>query len=149
MNNARIHVVGIELDLWLAALPQPWTPDRDCDLLVLGPDVTHPQDYLKRLRYRRGRRTPVAVIPCSLPQSLLASLKIPYITYGPDGHVQLFPLQPGYFVVQTPVGRASLRVSGDGLEFLIAIAVGLALRISPDDLVPLFRRATNVRAQAA
>jgi hypothetical protein len=109
------------------------------DVLVIGENA-EPAQYLPllaNLRYRQGRRTPFAVLPTHLPElkELLSTLQVPYITYGPGGHVQAGQVNRRSFMLQTPLGEYRVALTGRLNNSLAAVAAGLALRIPLEDML--------------
>jgi hypothetical protein len=111
------------------------------DVVVLGRDAKNVGRTLSALRYRKGRKTPFAVLPANLPNlnTVIAGLDIPYIVYGTEerAHIRLKEMEGCSFVLETPVGdaRVNLECAWDELECLAAIGAGLALRIPLETLI--------------
>lgn len=111
------------------------------DVIVLGADAKNVGRTLSALRYRKGRKTPFAVLPANLPNlnTVIAGLDVPYIVYGAEerAHIRMKETEGCSFVLETPVGdcRVNLECAWNELDCLAAIGAGLALRIPLETLI--------------
>ena len=112
----------------------------DVDVLVLGPRSRQRSRLLQQLRYRRDRPAPYAVLP---EEFLVPSLlKVPYITYGYSSSAHVHALENS---IQTPLGEVFLEPSD---QHLAAVALGLALRLSPEIMEEKLRATEDLSVAA-
>jgi hypothetical protein len=135
----NIHATGLEClePLTLLLGENHRFSHLDIDLLVLGPRARNRGQLLRRLRYRRNRRTPYAIISEEL--FCTGMLKVPYITYGysPDAHVYPVDFSDELVRVSTPPGELTLELHWPLDDLLAAVSLGLALRLCPETLSQL------------
>lgn len=123
-------------------------PGSDVIVLAIGS-----LSDLQWLRYRRTRRTPFAVLSTDLPdlQELMASLRVPYITYGQGerAHIRIEQTEGCAYKISTPVGEICLNLdwAWDAMDCLAAIGVGLALRIPLESLVERLETAAATKVR--
>lgn len=123
------------------------------DVVVLGTDAKNVGRTLQGLRYRKGRKTPFAVIPADLPNlnTVIAGLDVPYIVYGTEqrAHIRLKAMEGCSFVLETPVGecRVNLECAWNELDCLAAIGAGLALRIPLETLIERLEKAAAAKVR--
>jgi len=137
--HTNIQAVGLESNEPLALLLQE-DEYRLCaleaDLIVLGPLARNRVARLRQLRYRKGRRTPFAILPAE--SFAHGMVNVPYITYGlaESAHVRASSVSERFLIVHTPLGELTieLRSAWSVEDCLAAVALGLALRLDPDTI---------------
>ena len=133
----HVHTAGLQDSQPLELLfdEQHRLSHLDVDVLVLGALARQRGTLLRQLRYRRERRAPYAI----LPEEFLipGTLKVPFITYGysPSAHVYPVDFSEDWICVHTPLGELRLELRWSVEDTLAAVALGLALRLPPEEIV--------------
>ncbi|MFN8607204.1 MAG: hypothetical protein U0931_06710 [Vulcanimicrobiota bacterium] len=130
----NVHAAGLESHQPLTRLldENHRFSHLDVDLLVLGARARNRGLLLAQMRYRKGRRAPYIILPEEI--CLPGMLKVPYITYGYSARAHIHPreISDEWVCIRTPLGDLTLERAWALEDMLAAVALGLALRLTPE-----------------